>query len=122
MWDATQALVAEAPVRPTAADRHAKWGFLWDSDLLARGVETSQIWKRLSAAIPRDTQNQGAQLHDQLRLQQISLALEERLREASGLVPLNHSGYYSNQKVIEEVAEMLSRGEPVGFQKRSQHS
>ena len=115
MWDATQALVAEAPVHPTAADRHAKWGFLWDNDLLARGVETSQIWKRLSAAIPQLTRNQGARVHDQLRLQRISLALEERLREASGLVPLNHSGYYSNQKVIEKVAEMLSRGEPVGF-------
>jgi len=122
MWDATQALVAEAPVRPTAADRHAKWGFLWDNDLLARGVETSPIWKRLSKAIPRPTQNQGAQLHDQLRLQRVSLALEERLREASGLVPLNHSGYYSNQKVIEQVAEMLSRGKPVRHPKHFPHS
>src|SRR5262249_34931578 len=47
IWDATQALVAESPVRPTPADRHAKWGFLWDDALLARGLETAQIWKRL---------------------------------------------------------------------------
>jgi hypothetical protein len=107
-WDATQALVEEAPMRPTAADRHAQWGFLWDEELLSVEVRSSPTWKRVSAALPHLKRQHGAHFDDEVALQRVTVALEERLREASGLVPLNHSGYYSNQKVISKLSEWIS--------------
>lgn len=108
MWDATRALVEEAPVRPTTADRHAQWGFLWDEELLGAEVRSSPTWKRVSAALPHLKRERGAHFEDEVALQRVTVALEERLREASGLVPLNHSGYYSNQKVIGKLSEWIA--------------
>jgi hypothetical protein len=109
VWDATRALIDEAPVGLTTADRRTQWGFLWDKELLAAEIGESQIWKRISPAISLIKQNLGSQFGDELLLQRLSLAVEARLREALGLVPLNHSGYYSNQKVIGKLGELLSR-------------
>ena len=108
VWDATQALVDEPPAQLTTADRRAQWGFLWDRELLTAELSESQIWKRISPAIPLIRKHRGAEFDDELWLQRVSVAVEERLREASGLVPLNHSGYYSNRKVIRKLSELLS--------------
>jgi hypothetical protein len=107
-WDMTQALVDEPPVGLTTADRRAQWGFLWDQEQLAAQIRESQIWKRISPTVPLIQKHRGAQFEDHRWLQRVSVAVEERIREASGLVPLNHSGYYSNQKVIEKLSELLS--------------
>lgn len=108
MWVATEALIAEAPVRPTAADRQAKWGFLSSDQLLEQALPSSQIWRRIITAAPRLRERFGLASQDPTWLQRLSLALEERLREAAGLVPLNHSAYYSNTKVIDRIADFVA--------------
>jgi len=45
------------------------------------------------------------------RLAQIWFTLEERIKEVSGAVELNHSLYYSNPYVLEEIAKFLAHSE-----------
>jgi hypothetical protein len=78
------------------------------TQLLTAKIRESQIWKRIGPAAQLISQHRGTPLDDELWLQRLSVAIEERVREVSGLVPLNHSNYYSNQKTIEKLSEIIS--------------
>ena len=106
MWVATQALIDEPPMHPTAADRKAKWGFLLSDGRLTDVAPSSQIWQRIKTTAPQLKKRFG--LTNKNWLKRLSLALEERFREAAGLVPLNHSAYYSNTKVVEKIADFIA--------------
>lgn len=43
-------------------------------------------------------------------LAQINFTIEERIKELTGAVELNHSMYYSNDKIISQIAEFLESG------------
>jgi len=107
-WDATHALIEEPAKAPGPGEQQAQWKFLSDPQALAAAIEKSVIWPFLE---PRGIGQSGldseAARSEVLKLQRISVALEQRICEALGLVPLNHSSYYDNPTVIERVSRAM---------------
>jgi hypothetical protein len=107
-------VLLHAPPRPPTAtlpdDAAARYDFLHVEERLEEKKSSSTLWKTVSAAMPdlrkRYRGNEPARLEHDLLLH--SLMLEERLKEVAGSVPLAHSGYYSNEEVIETIARFVA--------------
>jgi hypothetical protein len=105
-WDATQYLIEQPRALAVLATTRPEWGFLWDEQLLTKEVQLSRLWARFRPALRgrREESDPNAVR----RMQRLCIALERRVREAAGLVPLNHSAYYENTQVIERIGVALS--------------
>jgi hypothetical protein len=107
-WDATQVLIEEPAKAPTPREQHLQWRFLSDPQALEAEIRTSLIWPYLKAR-QSDRMDVGSAVAqpERLQIQRTSVALEHRIREALGLVPLNHSSYYGNSQVIERIGRAM---------------
>ena len=91
---------------------YARYAFLWDPELTLERLERSKLWEKIGDSALKhlhdDDYGDTSSLRDEEReLQEKTLAIEERLKELSGAVELNHSTYYTNETVIEMVADFL---------------
>jgi len=121
VFDAGQLLIAQPPAAeahsngPSATARRLeisdRFSFLWDTAKTQRRLDASELWKKIKPVVPRILQRYPAEdvaAHER-ELKITTLAIEERAKEITGLVELNHSLYHSNQVVIARIASFLRR-------------
>ena len=95
--------------------RKERFAFLWDKRELERLKSRSSLWPRFDLAdrsLARRyrpfPQVREAELMD--RLAQTTIMLEQRMAELVGSVDLVHSAYYTNDVIIDAIAEFLASG------------
>ena len=91
-------------------DRSQSFEFLWDPEVLDEVAESSDAWKRVREDLERLMQEYPTDDPDRFRhnLQRSVLTLEQRIREVSGAISLEHSAYYEQPAVIDAIAAFLS--------------
>ena len=116
LWNVTEILITQSPIRPLSVEgRKERFAFLWDKRELERLKSQSSLWPRFDLAdrsLARRyrpfPQVREAELMD--RLAQTTIMLEQRMAELVGSVDLVHSAYYTNDVIIDAIAEFLASG------------
>jgi len=111
--DAQDMLMA-APLVVGATGDAARYRFVVDQAAMAMKVQHSWLVKQMEGNIEDLFRRRG--LGPEARSQMLDdfnrtcVILEERLKEFSGAVQLTHSSYYTNDEVIDRVAQFLAHG------------
>ena len=96
-----------------ATNRSRDFEFLWNQEAMAKQAESSDAWQRVRADLDRLLREYPTTEPDRFRqrLQRSVLTIEQRIREVTGAVSLEHSAYYEHPAVVDAVAEFLSESE-----------
>lgn len=134
-WDVTEEFLTGAasphgqvsgePDRARAAqDLRDRYAFLIDDEALTLRIKKasrsaeghdSSLWDRLSESIPDIARSRGIPESDVFvrHMARTWFAVEERLKEVSGSVDLNHSRYYASEPIVSRIADFIIACEEV---------
>jgi hypothetical protein len=116
LWNVTEILITQSPIKPLSVEgRKERFAFLWDKRELERLKRQSMLWPRFDLADRSLARRyrpfpQVRETELMERLAQTTIMLEQRMVELVGSVDLVHSAYYTNDVIVDAIAEFLASG------------
>ena len=109
-YDVTRELISAPPqTRPDQGGSAKRYEFLWNDEQLDAQLVHSKTWEKIAPQTDDVLRSQGlAATEDHVRdLQRTCAMVDTRLKELGGAIELMHSSYYSNDEILDLIADFL---------------